>query len=95
VTEQEKIERLERQLRELCCFLPTLARDPELRLMAAIYESGGKHMLESENMQRIIEQAVGHVRALRKLAQIGAMECRVNLARRSSPSMDRSTLHPS
>jgi hypothetical protein len=95
VTEQEKIEQLERQLRELCCFLPTLARDPELRRMAAIYESGGKHMLESENMQRIIEQALGHVRALRKLAQIGAMECRVNLARRSSPGMDRSTLHPS
>jgi hypothetical protein len=81
VTEKEKTQRLERQLRELCRFLPILSRDAELRRLVSIYERGGKHMLESENMQRIVDEALDHVRALRKLVRIGAMECQVNLAR--------------
>jgi hypothetical protein len=73
--------RLERQLRELCTFLPTLSQRGEFRRLKLIYERGGKHMLDSENLQRIVDQAHEHVQALRKLSRLFALECRLNLAR--------------
>ncbi len=84
MSEKEKVHRLERQLRELCGFLPALARDGELGRLMVIYERGGKHMLDSENVQRIVAEAQEHVRALRRLSRLLALECQVNLARHSS-----------
>jgi hypothetical protein len=40
-------------------------------------------MLDSENARRLVETAQEHVRELRKLARLFAMECRLNLAQRS------------
>jgi hypothetical protein len=40
-------------------------------------------MLDSENLQRIVDAAQGHVRELRKLSRLFALECQLNLARHS------------
>ena len=76
--------RVVKQLTELCGFLPALARDRELRRLLHIYQHGGMHMLDSENVQRIVDSAHGHVKELRKLARLLSVECRVNLTRHSS-----------
>ena len=83
MTEQQDV-RLMKQLRELCSFLPTLSQSGEIRRLMLIYERGDKHMLESENLQRIVDEAQQHVRALRKLFRLFTVECQVNLARHSS-----------
>jgi hypothetical protein len=77
--------RLERQLRELCTFLPMLSQRGEFRRLKLIYERGGKHMLDSANLQRIVDQAHEHVQALRKLSRLFALECKLNLARYHHP----------
>jgi hypothetical protein len=73
------------QLRELCGFLPTLSKDAELGRLQYIYQHGGRHMLDSENVHRIVAAAQEHVKELRKLARLLAVECRKNLARHSPP----------
>ena len=83
MTRQENV-RLMKQLGELCAFLPTLSQTGELRRLMLIYERGDKHMLDSENLQRIVDEAQEHVRALRKLFRLFTIECQVNLARHSS-----------
>jgi hypothetical protein len=40
-------------------------------------------MLDSDHVERIVDQAHEHVKALRKLATLLAFECRTNLARHS------------
>jgi hypothetical protein len=77
VTRQEKVVK---QLEVLCAFLPALGSDRELVRLRLIYERGAKHMLDSDNVERIIDQAHEHVKALRKLALLLAFECRANLA---------------
>lgn len=83
MTRQENI-RLIKQLRELCTFLPTLSQGGELLRLKLIYERGDKHMLDSENLQRIVDEMQEHARALRKLSRLFAVECQANLARHSS-----------
>jgi hypothetical protein len=76
-------EKLVNQLEVLCGFFPVLGSDIELVRLRRIYELGGKHMLDSDNVERIIDQAYEHMKGLRKLAQLLAFECRANLARHS------------
>ena len=83
MTRQENV-RLIKQLRELCTFLPTLSQRGELLRLKLIYERGDKHMLDSENLQRIVDEMEEHARALRNLCRLFAVECQVNLARHSS-----------
>jgi hypothetical protein len=83
----EENARVVKQLRELCGFLPALGRDAELGRLLHIYQHGGKHMLDSENIHRIVAAAQGHVKELRKLARLLAAECRANLARHSPPGL--------
>jgi hypothetical protein len=83
MTELEN-ERLVNQLKILCAFLPTLSADAEFTRLRLIYERGGRHMLDSENAQRLVDAMLGHAQELRKLARLFAMECRLNLARRSA-----------
>ena len=71
------------QIKELCTFLPALSQGGEFARLRLIYEQGGTHMLDSENARRLVEAAQEHVRELRKLARLFAMECRLNLAQRS------------
>jgi hypothetical protein len=77
--------RLVRQISELCTFLPTVAARPEFARLRLLYERGGKHMLDSENMQRIVDSMQEHARELRKLGHLLALECHVNLAKHSPP----------
>jgi len=81
---EEESVRLERQLRQLCAFLPTLARDAELRALLAIHERGATHMLHSANARRILDEVEQHIRTLRKLALVLARECQVNLAQHAA-----------
>jgi hypothetical protein len=83
VTRDENV-RLLKQIRELCTFLPTLAGRPELVRLRLIYERGGKHMLDSENLQTLVDAMQEHARELRKLSRLLALECQVNLARHSA-----------
>jgi hypothetical protein len=53
------------------------------RRLVMIYERGGHEMLDSENVRRIVETASEHVRELRKLSRLLAVECQLNLTRRS------------
>ena len=76
-------EKVVNQLEALCGFLPALGANQELVRLRLIYERGAKHMLDSDNVERIIDEAQEHVKALRKLARLLAFECRVNLARYS------------
>jgi hypothetical protein len=71
------------QIKELCTFLPALSEGRDFARLRLIYEQGGTHMLDSENAKRLVETAQEHVRELRKLARLFAMECRLNLAQRS------------
>lgn len=73
--------RLLQQIGELCAFLPRLSQRPDLQRLRSLYERGNTHMLESENLQRIVNEMRQHVRELRKLAHVLAVECQVNLAR--------------
>jgi len=79
-------DRVVRQLKELCAFMPSLSQGAELRRLLAIYTRGGRHMLDSENLRRIVDEAQEHVRALRKLSRLLAFECQANLARHSRHS---------
>jgi hypothetical protein len=76
-------EKVVKQLEALCGFLPALGADTELVRLRLIYERGAKQMLDSDNVERIIDEAHEHVKALRKLARLLAFECRANLARHS------------
>jgi hypothetical protein len=76
-------EKLVKQLEVLCAFFPALGSDRELVRLRLIYEHGAKHMLDSDNVERFIDQAHDHVKALRKLARLLAFECQANLARHS------------
>ncbi len=80
---KEKNIQVVRQLRELCTFLPTLSQRPELQRLRLMYERGGRHMLDSENLQRIVGKAHEHIRELRKLSRLFVLECQANLARHS------------
>jgi hypothetical protein len=40
-------------------------------------------MLDSDNVQRIVDEAHEHLRALRRLSRLLAYQCKVNLARTS------------
>ena len=71
------------QIKELCTFLPALSERGEFARLRLIYEQGGKHMLDSENAHRLVGAMHEHVRELRKLARLFALECRLNLAQRS------------
>jgi hypothetical protein len=85
---KEDNDRMVKQLRELCTLLPGISQNPELQRLRVIYERGGKHMLDSENLHRIVAKAREHMRELRKLSRLGALECRANLMRHSQQSRD-------
>ena len=76
--------RLLQQIRELCGFLPRLSQRSDLQRLRSIYERGNTHMLESENLQRIVNEMRQHARELRKLSHVFAVECRANLARHAA-----------
>jgi len=48
MAEQDNL-RIDRQLRELCAFLPTLFQRPEVQRPRLIYERGARQMLDSDN----------------------------------------------
>jgi hypothetical protein len=83
MTEQESVQ-LERQLRELCGFLPLLSADPGIRVLVARYQRGEKHMLHSDNARRLLDEVQQHLRALRRLAHVLAAEAHISLAQRAS-----------
>lgn len=80
---QDASARLMKQITEICTFLPTIGGRPEFTRLRVVYERGGKHMLDSENVQQVVDAMHGHVRELRKLARLFALECNVNLAKHS------------
>ena len=88
MTKEENSRRV-KQLRELCTFLPSLSQGPQLRRLQLIYERGGRHMLDSDNLQRIVDAAHQHMQELRKLSRLLAIECQLNLARHSQGSRPR------
>jgi hypothetical protein len=73
--------RLVRKLRYLCGSLPGLSSDADIARLAMIYDRGGHHMLDSENVHRIVDAGLEHMRALRKLSHLLVMECKLNLTR--------------
>jgi|RhiMetdeSRZDD1v2_1073273.scaffolds.fasta_scaffold146414_3 hypothetical protein len=87
MTEREN-ERLVNQLHILSTFLPRLSAHAEFTRLRLIYERGGTHMLNSENAQRLVDAAFGHVQELRKLARQFALECHLNLAQRPAPRQE-------
>ena len=87
MTRQEHAKLLN-QLTELCTFLPALSEGTDFVRLRMIYERGGKHMLDSKNAQHLIDTMYQHVRELRKLARLFAVECHLNLAQGSTPSRE-------
>jgi len=87
VTKQDR-DRVVKQVSDLCTLLPGLAQSPDLQRLRVIYGRGGKHMVESENLHRIIEKAHEHIRELRKLARLMVVECQASLVRHSRQSRD-------